>query len=527
VKRLLVLAVALCATYAAACGGGGSNPPPPVAPVGFTNASLSGSYAFSMAGEDLSSEPLSRVGSFTADGNGNITAALEDVTDAGNVSQGVQFTTGTYSIQSNGKGTLTLSSTVGTGIQFSIAMQSTTQGVLIQTDLNATSSGSFVQQSATAFSQTAIAGAYAFDVSGIDVNGSPLSIIGQIVTSGGGAVTGGVLDSNDGGATAPSGAVAIPAGGTYVLDPTNGSTFGRGTLNFGGLQFSFYIVDGTHLKLMEIDGQSGFTSGDLLQQTGTIPTQTSAWAGGGFVFQIAGGSVLGTAGPDVRGARVTTNGTGSLSAIALNDNSDGLVKSIGSSSSESSTIYAIDSTAGVAGSGRGTMTFTDSGLGTFSFVFYLVSPTQAFIQDTSAGIIGDGTMLAQTGTFTASSLAGNYSFNWSGVNLGSSQNAPFEVDFVGQYTASSSGSLSGVIDVVELGSTTKSSPAFLNLALSGTLGIVGDGTAANAYSVTTATSPSNTFTYAAYFASPNFAFLIGTNTDRVIAGNVGLQTVPQ
>ena len=145
-KRILVLAVALCATYAAACGGGGSNPPPPVAPVGFTNASLSGSYAFSMAGEDLSSEPLSRVGSFTADGNGNITAALEDVTDAGNVSQGVQFTTGTYSIQSNGKGTLTLSSTVGTGIQFSIEMQSTTQGVLIQTDLNATSSGSFVQR---------------------------------------------------------------------------------------------------------------------------------------------------------------------------------------------------------------------------------------------------------------------------------------------------------------------------------------------------------------------------------------------
>ncbi len=526
-KRLLALAVLACATYAAACGGGSPTPAPPPAPVGFSNASLKGSYAFSMSGEDLNEGPISRVGSFTADGNGNITAALEDVSDDGSISQAVQFTSGSYMIQTNGRGTLTLSSTLGTGILFSIALETSTQGLMIETDLNATSSGSFTQQSAAAFSQTAISGAYAFDVTGVDVNGSPLSIIGQIGTSGGGNVTGGVLDSNDGSATAPSGAVAIPAGGTYILDPTNGSTFGRGTMTFGGLQFSFYIVDGTHLKLMEIDGQSGFTSGDALQQSGTIPTSTAAWAAGSFVFEIGGGSVLGTAGPVVRAARFTTNGSGSVGSIALDDNNDGTVKSIGSGSSESSTTYTIDPTAGVAGSGRGTLTFTDSGLGTFSFVFYLISPTQAFIQDTSAGIIGDGTLLAQTGPFTSTSLAGNYAFNWSGVNLGSSQNAPFEVDFVGEYTSTSSGSLSGAIDFVELGSSTNNIPAFLDIALSGTLSVAGDGTASNTYTVTAATSPSNTFHYKAYIASPSLVFLVGADTDRVIAGSVSTQTVPQ
>jgi hypothetical protein len=527
VKRLLALAILSLATYAAACGGSGSTPAPPPAPIGFSNASLKGTYAFSMIGEDLNGSPISRVGSFTADGAGNITTALEDVSDAGNISQAIQFTGGTYSIQSNGRGTLTLSSALGPGPLFSMALKSPTQGVLIQTDLNATSSGSFAQQSASAFSQTAISGSYAFDVSGIDVNGSPLSIVGQITTTGGGVVTGGVLDSNDGSAPAPSGAVAIPAGGTYVLDPTNGATFGRGTINFAGLQFSFYIVDGTHLKWMEIDGQSGFTSGDALQQSAAIPASTSAWTAGSFVFAIGGGSVLGTAGPVVRAARFTTNGSGIVSAIALDDNSDGTVKSIGSGSHESSTTYAIDATANVAGSGRGTLTFTDSNLGVFSFVFYLISPTQAFIQDTSAGIIGDGTMLAQTGPFTSSNLAGNYALNWSGVNLGSSQNAPFEVDFVGEYTSANAGSFTGAIDLVELGSTTRNIPAFLDIPLSGTLEITGDGTASNTYTATAAASPSNTFHFKAYIASPSLVFLVGADTDRVIVGNVVSQAVPQ
>ena len=56
----------------------------------------------------------------------------------------------------------------------------------------------------------------------------------------------------------------------------------------------------------------------------------------------------------------------------------------------SAATYAIDST--VPGSGRGTLQFTDSKLGTFSFIFYLISPTQAVIQDNSAGIVSDGSI---------------------------------------------------------------------------------------------------------------------------------------
>jgi hypothetical protein len=101
------------------------------------------------------------------------------------------------------------------------------------------------------------------------------------------------------------------------------------------------------------------------------------------------------------------------------------------------------------------------------------------------------------------------------------------VDSVGEYTSANSGSFTGAIDLVELGSTTRNIPAFLDIPLSGTLEITGDGTASNSYTATAAASPSNTFHYKAYIASPNLVFLVGADTDRVIVGNVVSQAVPQ
>jgi len=197
------------------------------------------------------------VGSFTADGNGHITAALEDVTDAGSLPQLVQFTGGSYSIQANGRGTLTLVSATG-GLQMSIALNSGNAGVMIQIDLNATSSGSFTRQTPAAFTQTAIAGPYAFDISGTTIpntsaSAAPSSVVGQITTNGAGNIQGGLFDSNDGGILLS--AQLIAAGGTYQMDPANGTNFGRGTIDFAGLSFVFYIVDGTRFKLIEDDGK--------------------------------------------------------------------------------------------------------------------------------------------------------------------------------------------------------------------------------------------------------------------------------
>src|SRR5207302_11308192 len=120
------MVLALCA---AACGGGGGNnggPPPP--PPKFTNASLSGQYAFSMSGTELCAGQgslFARIGTFTADGHGNITNGLEDV----NVCTGVgilQFTGGRYSIDADGRGSLSLTNSSGT-TNYTISLVSSAQ----------------------------------------------------------------------------------------------------------------------------------------------------------------------------------------------------------------------------------------------------------------------------------------------------------------------------------------------------------------------------------------------------------------
>ena len=526
-KPLAVVLAAVAALFAAGCSSNNAPSVPPPVTGGFSNADLNGTYAFSMSGTDAGANFgafIARVGSFTADGNGHITAALEDVTDAGSLPQMVQFTGGSYSIQANGRGTLTLLSATG-GLQLSIVLNSGNAGVMIQIDLNATSSGSFTRQTPAAFTQTAIAGPYAFDISGTvtgtsSAAGGPSSVVGQIITNGAGNVQGGLFDSNDAGSLLS--AQVIPAGGTYQMDPANGATFGRGTIDFAGLTFVFYIVDGTRFKLMEDDGQFA-TFGDALQQSATVATQNSGF-NGDFTFLIGGSSVLGAAGPITRGAAFTADGAGNLGAIVLDDNNDGSHQAITGSTTITNAIYDIDTTN--AGSGRATMSFTASsspGLGNFSYVFYLISPSQMFIQDTSTGVIGDGTMFAQTGPFTSAGLAGNFVFNWSGINLGSSANLPFEEDFVGQHSLSNAGAIAGAIDFVELGSSSQHTPAFLNQALTGTLVLNGNGTGSNDYTVTTGTSPQTTFHFKAYIANPDLILLVGADSNRTIAGSVSFQ----
>ncbi|HEY2544690.1 MAG TPA: hypothetical protein VGI46_01350, partial [Candidatus Acidoferrum sp.] len=309
-KRLAFAFVFALASLTVACGGGGNGTPPPPPVGGFTNASLKGNYAFSMAGQDATSALfgafITRVGSFVADGNGNITNAIEDLDDGGAIST-VSFSQGgTYTIQANGKGILTLQTAAGTALQLSISLAAAApagKGFMIQTDLNATSSGNFSQQDISSFTQPFSASTYIFDFSGTESAGFPITYVGNIALNGSGGAGTGTLDRNDGGnPNDPSGPLTINAGGSYQLDNNagNAANFGRGTITFGGLSFAFYPVDQTHAFMLETDGSS-FTSGDAFQQSGTIATQTSGFSGN-FAF-LAGGTGLTNAGAFTLAAR--------------------------------------------------------------------------------------------------------------------------------------------------------------------------------------------------------------------------------
>jgi hypothetical protein len=339
-----------------------------------------------------------------------------------------------------------------------------------------------------------------------------VSTIGNITATGNGIITGGVIDINDGNVGLSTAVNILP--GTYALDPANGATFGRGTAQFAGHTFALYIVDATRIKFIQEDSQGGST-GDAVLQTGAIPTQDSGFTGN-FAY-LVGGSSMSTFGPYAAVARFAPDGGGAIGAISLDENDTGTATHVSQGSNISNATYAIDTTN--AGRGRGTFTFTDSSSGfTFSYVFYLISPTSGVIQDVSSGIVADGALFAQSGSpFTLTGLAGNYAFSWSGVSTNVE-------NYVGQYALASSATnnISGVVDATSLGNNGVGS--FPNSGAQGTLTVTSDGSTNNTYQITTGSSVSPTYNFQAYIVDANTVLLVSTDSSRVLAGFVSRQS---
>ena len=475
-------------------------PPPPTNT--FSNGNLEGQYAFSMTGTDGSSGtlvPYARVGSFIADGKGGISGGNEDVNIPGVLTNELSFLPGTYTVNGDGRGTMTLNDTTGS-LTFSITLTSSSAGYLVDmpTDFSSAGNGSFVKQNPNSFSLSGFSGNYAFDLSGLDPGSFTESIVGQLISNSAGALSG-VADDND----ANTGVLANTAiSGSYAADGlhvSDLSTFGRGLFAIGGVTGVFYIVGPNQVKLMETTS-GGTLAGDAFSQS-NIPT-TAAGISGGFVYVMGG---AGSGVPITRGGRFTTS-SGALSSILVDNNNAGKAISL----SASSGTYTIDP----SGNGRGTITYTVSGQSNaFIYVFYLISPTQAYVQDQSLNIVEDGSMLAQgTGAISNSSLAGNYAINWSGIT--STGTGEGEEDLVGATTLTT-GALTGTIDLNEFASGKQG----IAIPLTGTLALSGDGTGHNAMTVNLASNPANNgITSFAYVAANNTILTMSTQTVRVVAG---------
>jgi hypothetical protein len=516
-NRLLLFAVAALATFTGACSSGVGGPPPPPPAGKFSAASLKGSYAFQMSGTDGVGSLISRVGSFTADGMGNITAGIEDVNDGGTVnlvgsSSPVVFDAAplsTYTVLADGRGTLTLHDASGT-LTFSITLSSPSAGLIVETDgksTGVTASGSFRSQSIT----TTFNPAYAFDFSGVSLGTQVgLSLIGQFTTNTTNTINGGMFDENDGGTISPQ----VPISPTAItLDAAN-SAFGRGQAVMNGRTFEFYVVDGSNLAVLEEDG-SGLTSGFATAQN-AVPTQTSGIAGS-FIFDIAGSTSSGTfTGPLARAGRFDANG-GAITNLFLDENFSAAASTFGGTSGISNVTFTIDPNQ----TGRGTLDFTDVASGVvFNYVFYLTSATGGFLQDNSPGVVADGSLFPQSGTFTPASLAGNFIANWSGVNAKNG----FEEDFNSQFALSSatSNNITGVVDYTELGNT--SNQVVTGAGVAGTLALNGNGTLGGSMANTVSLQAGGqTFNFHAYLINNNTILLIGTDSNHVVLGSASRQ----
>ena len=87
------------------------------------NAALKGQYAFQLQGFDNSNwKPFAMVGSFIADGNGNITSGIEDINGPDGYQEEVAFT-GTYNVGSDNRGFVTFTTSLGS-TRFALAVGS-------------------------------------------------------------------------------------------------------------------------------------------------------------------------------------------------------------------------------------------------------------------------------------------------------------------------------------------------------------------------------------------------------------------
>ena len=448
-KYLLSFSLLGLLSIFAGCGGSASRPTPRG---GFTASSVSGSYAFVFSGNDVNGL-FGIAGSLQADGAGHITSGVMDINQ--NNSSGTpqpitnQPFTGTYTVQADGRGVATLSSTAGT-FHLAFVIINAQRALMTRFEQVASGSGAMDLQTSSAFSNAALAGSFAFNLSGVDGVGAPFASAGSVTTDSTGAVTSGVVDSADNGSISQN--VPVTSGALAV-----GSSNGRATLDIttagGTVSFAAYIVDANHLKLVETDTTTGAQlSGEAFRQPATL---SNASFSGPFAFTVAGvdsgqglpfsaGGVL-----TADGAGTITSGTEDLSELNFNP-------LIGMAISNTST-YSIS---GV----RGTLSLQTSNA-TFNFAIY---PTISGVQviETDAGVVGTGSAFGQTGPFTNNSISGAYGMNFTAV-IGT------EVDTTASLTADgTAGTLKGIIDINELNTPGFPAPG---TSLSGNYSVNADG----------------------------------------------------
>jgi hypothetical protein len=418
-----------------------ATPPPSGA---FSDSNLKGTYVFSFSGTDVTVTPttfFTVVGSFAADGNGNITAGTVDIVDpAYGVLQGESIATGSrYAVGKDGRGSGVLNtaaaSTAFSSIGIDFVLASSSHGLITLFDGNGTGSGTIDLEDGTV-TQSSL-GSYVFGLTGVDSVGDPFATAGALGLNGTTTIqAGGLQDINDNGN--PSTALTLTGSVTIGASGAPGTAQLTTNSAYNTLQFDVWTIDATHLKLIETDGFA-LLSGDALSQ------QTSI-AAGQLVYTMAGfdassSSVLAVGGFLAYNGTSAING-GGASYEDINDGG-GLGNSI-------TVAGALQSTGG----GRYQLTlsnfFNNSvGAGTYLFAAY-PSTTGILLMEIDNGGVTAGTAFPQTATTFASTQG--YGLNLTGQNGGNGSGA-VEVDDIAEFIANSGGTLSnGFIDENDGGS---------------------------------------------------------------------------
>ncbi|MGB2625469.1 MAG: putative Ig domain-containing protein [Candidatus Acidiferrum sp.] len=472
----------------------------------FSDASLNGHYAFSFT------DSVGRVysaGSFVADGNGGLSQGvldfISDQTMNGSsysntgISANVSFT-GSYQIGTDGRGTLTLVSSLPSNelpSSFDFVMVSTNEGRMISTNVVSVS-GALFKQDTSAFSNAAIAGNYAFRQAGEQICGAggacllPYNAAGTLTMDGNGNITTGAIYFDNSNTAGPG---SLTIAGSYNIGPN-----GRGTIVFNGTSFPpqnlyTYVISANKMIFVSIGPPDGSILGNGgMAYIGEADLQTdlpfsSASVSGNYTFALSGLAAF----------NLSLAGQFNATGEAISGEED----SIDEQPVVATDVPFTGMDGVVSTSGFGTMSL--SSVRVSYLTFYLVSPSLAFLvsrDSLSADSIGGEAHVQGNGPFT---ISGNYAFSFGGYSIPSATGGP--VSASGQFTSDEFGNIkSGTIDLGSNGSGYPLTGAYSNL----------DTTGRGTISITTEVGGSPvTFNFVLYANSSSELTLVGVNADVV------------
>jgi hypothetical protein len=361
------------------------------------NSRFKGQYAFLFRGTDTNGL-YEAAGSFTADGQGNITAGVEDLNRVAGPISSVAFS-GTYSVKGDSRGTLVITSSLGTySYAFGLNSNASVARMIEIDKTGIRGAGVIKLQNPSAFSNAAIASGFTLNLTGVDFSGGRIGVLASIFPSGSGVISGSALDVNDAGNMLPT---FINFPGAY-----NVASNGRGTLslnlsNFGSGKFNFaiYVVSASEFFLVSADvlnAGNPLFSGSALQQSGA-PFSNSSFNGHSVFYQTG----VSSGNPDVSVGLLTYDGHGNIT-IQFDENAGGTVE-IGN---------ILTGAYAVSLNGRTVLNLVNSQTHQASnATMYAISQNTAFIMDDSASV-RSGYLESQTvqPQFGDADLVGNYTF---------------------------------------------------------------------------------------------------------------------
>ena len=499
-RRLLMALAAISGIFLTA-GCGSSSSPPPINPVGFSKSSLTGTYVFSSQGLDASGYPVALAGTLVSNGSG-ITGGTIDVIDPGFTSipatAAQTITGGSYSVNSDGRGNASLSSSYGNYV-LDFVLISTSHGLVTEFDGYGGGSGTIdLQTAVTSLSQ--LAGPYAFSLAGSDgsANLDPFVAAGAFNLNSSGTITAGVEDFNDNGFSYTQ--LSISAATAALGAGTGPGSLVLSTASFPGLTFDFYPIDATHWKFIETD-YAEFLAGDVFTQTGASIPQ------GAMAFTMAGGTS--TTGPIANGGLMTSDGTGNFSAGLEDVNNDGSV-----TPAQLPFSALLDSALSGPVGGRVVTNLTGFDPAT-QWVIYPSGGGLLMLEIDAANLTSGAAYAQSPGAALAASQ--NYGFNLSAFNTG----GPFEENDIAQFLTTSTG-FGGVVDIND--NYANGAPTLSSLALSANYTL--DSPATGRGEATTTAAGSAYISFDFYAVTNNQFLVLETDSTQIGAGTFEQQSTP-